>query len=54
MWVLVLIALNTNLVLTVPGNSMEETRSAGAKEVIATIADVKHHLCWSHHCVKTS
>ena len=54
MWVLVVIALNAQLIFTVPGYSTEQTCSAGAAETIAALTRVKHHISWTHYCIKAN
>jgi hypothetical protein len=54
MWVLVIIALNANMIFTVPGYSTEETCSVGGQKLIATLAHAKHSVHWTHRCVETS
>jgi hypothetical protein len=54
MWVLVVVALGLPIVFTVPGFSTEQTRSAGAKETMAAVAQSKPHVRWAYHCIKTS
>jgi hypothetical protein len=53
MWVLIVISLITQTVITVPGFSTEQTCSAGAEETIAALTHVKHGR-WTYHCIKTS
>jgi hypothetical protein len=52
MWVLVLIALNLHLIVTIPGYSSEQTCFAGGKEVSATLEQAKRHSRWHPHCFK--
>ena len=54
MWTLVLIAMNANMIFTIPGYSSEQTCTAGAKEAIAAVRHVKSHHRWEFRCIKAT
>jgi len=51
MWVLVVLALNSQIVFSIPGYSSEQTCSTKGKEIIALMAEKKGGR-WVYHCVK--
>ena len=51
MWVLVVLAVNTQMAFSVPGYSSEQTCSAKGKEIIAIMRREKGGN-WVYHCVK--
>jgi hypothetical protein len=51
MWVLVVIALHTQIAFSIPGYSSEQTCSAKGKETIELMREKKGGN-WIYHCVK--
>ena len=51
MWVLVVIALHTQMAFSIPGYSSEQTCSAKGKETIEFMRDKKGGN-WIYHCVR--
>jgi hypothetical protein len=51
MWVLVVLAVNAHMAISIPGYSSEQTCSAKGKEIIAIMRHKKGGN-WVYHCVK--